>query len=435
MVSTAQPTRPHRRGSRWSEPVVGLGTASTAIFTTGLLLWARGVRHRLIAEEGLYVSQDALWYFDRADAFARGDWLWHGVTTGEATHYPPGYPLVLRILDAIPGLGLHTAILLLNIACVVALTVALARIVVHLTGPGPRQILASAVAASFVCGPRVIDYTTAPLTETVFYAAWAWSLVLLLENRHRRPAGMAALVGLGLVALSHRYIAASLVIGIALWILLADGRGRTALRRAGLYLAAVATPLVLWAQIMGGVAQDRAVGELAPTAAFRDSLRMFGAVLTHLQTGRLGGVTGPAYVLGPGGRDDLVERLTLLLAVAVIALAGVTLYRVTDRFRRLPITEAIVLIAVTTLVHVVHPLIFRIRIRHIFLDRYWGLAPSLLLLIAAVRPASPNPTAAERRFDQVTTAFIWAITAFAVLWSAHRYGADLPAIRDTIKRV
>lgn len=522
-IAHARPTRPRRRRSRWSEPVAGLAAAPTAVFAVGLLLWARGVRARLIAEDGLYISQDANWYFERAEAFAQGDWFWHGVTSGRATHYPPGYPLVLRIVDAIPGIELHTGVLLVNVACVVALSIALARIVVHLTSPSggssggsprdpsgscsgrpssgmsggliadrwergsTRQLLLSAVAISFVCGPRVIDYTAAPLTEPIFYAAWAWSIVILLEHRHRRPAGLAALMGLGLVAVGHRYIAASLVAGITLWIFLADGRGRTAARRAGTYLAAVAIPLLIWSALVGGIAQERAPGELGLLDAFRDSLLMFGSVLLHLQTGRIGGVSGPAYTLGPAGADTFAARLAVIVSIVVIILAAIGLHRTTRNFRRLPTSEPVLLLAVTTAAYVLQPLAFRLRIRHIFLDRYWGLAPTFLLLIAAVgitsvrttAPSAPSSTdphdpmgisdpsppsasppsppssivrhdslgasvpadphtgsPASRRttFDRVARIIVWAIVGFAIVWSTHRYGADLPAIRDTIKR-
>jgi len=95
----------------------------------------------------------------------------------------------------------------------------------------------------------------------------------------------------------------------------------------------------------------------------------------------------------------------------------------TGGLRRLDATDPALLLAVTTAVFVSQPLLFRLRIRHLFLDRYWGLACTLLLLVAASRPGAGR---LERG--------LWRLVVVgAGAWSLHRYGSDLPAIRTTFK--
>lgn len=490
-------------------PEIGRGQA--LVFGIALVLWARGVRARMAAEGGLYLSQDAGWYTERADAFAAGDWLWRDVTSGLPTHYPPGYPFVLRLIDAVPGLDLGQSILLLHGLCVLALTVALARIVVGLTGvlaetpsppvrnliperdpvpvavapepastdtgsptpgtdpdgvvpsgavarlgllrsralDGPRRrwspgldsrgLLGAAIAGAFICGPAVIDHTPAPLTETVFYTSWAWTLALLLDPRRRGARLLVPLTILGAVAVLHRYIAVPFVGAVALWLLLdrpsgptpepdrSRAAGPTARLRArlpggllpsALYTAGALGPLYAWSVLMGGIAQERKPGELETLEALRDSLVMFGARLLHLPAGRIGGVTGRVQLKAPFDMGLGAETIAFVIAVVVIGAASLLVLLAALRPGTMPRPRLLVLSV--SLVAVIPAAWFRVRIGHIYIDRYWALTPTLLLLAVATRPSA---TRLERALCSL-------LVLGTVLWSASRYGSQLPAVAD-----
>src|SRR5699024_10946151 len=121
---------------------------------------------------------------------------------------------------------------------------------------------------------------------------------------------------------------------------------------------------------MGGIVQERQHGELEALEAMRDSLVMFGARLLHLPAGRIGGVTGRVQLKAPFGMHVGAE--TVALAVAIVVIGAAVALAVLAALRPDVMPRSILLVLSISLIAVIPAAWFRIRIGHIYIDRYWA---------------------------------------------------------------
>lgn len=392
-----------------------------AVFATAALLWAWTtwtlVRH------GAVVTQDGTWYLERAGAIGRGDLRFDSVTEGTVSHYPPGYPALLSGLDAVPGLSATAGALVVNLLCWIAVAVGLTRILAAFDrtqtdlGPAQRRLLA-AVAAAALFGPVLVFSSAAVLTEMVFFACWTWMIVLLLDGRVGRSRwAWSWLVALAAVALLDRYLAAPLVVGVAVVLALQGGRWWRAFARSAGFLVVSALPLVVWVWWIGGIHQETEPGVLGGRDSSWDSTMAMAAELLHVKSGREGGVTTRGVLAFGWDLGPPLGTVAVALGVLVVVVAVASFVQHGGGRGSIDATDPVVVLFVTSVLYAVPAALSRQRSGHIFLDRYWGLAGTFLLLVAVARPGS----------TRVERVLWWAVIAFGCWWTVHRQVWPLPA--------
>lgn len=391
-----------------------------AVFAAATVLWAWTTR--ALTREGVVVTHDGTWYLDRAASVGDGDLWFDAVTTGTTSHYPPGYPTLVALFDALPGVSATAGAVLLNLICWVALAAGLLRLVdaFERSRPaldrGQRRLVVVAAAAA-LCGPVVTFATAAVLSELVFYACWVWMLVLLGEGRARSSVGgFGALVGLAALVLLTRYVAIPLVLGVALVLAVQGPRSTRGLGRAVGFVALASVPFLGWVVAVGGVHQETEPGVLTARDAVWDSAMAMGAELLHVKSGREGGVTTRGMLTFGWDRGPAIGTVAVALAAAVAVVATAAFVQRRWARRRIDGTDPSIVLFVTSVVYVVPGVWSRLRNGHLFLDRYWGLAGTFLLLVAIARPGST-------RFER---ALWWSVLAFGTWWTIHRQLWPLP---------
>src|SRR5699024_2725963 len=111
---------------------------------------------------------------------------------------------------------------------------------------------------------------------------------------------------------------------------------------------------------------------------------------------------------------------TVALAVAIVVIGAAVALAVLAALRPDVMPRSILLVLSISLIAVIPAAWFRIRIGHIYIDRYWALTPTLLLLAIVTRP----------RATRMERALCWLLVVGSVVWSASRYGPHLPAVAD-----
>lgn len=156
------------------------------------------------------------------DAFGRH-------TPDTALAFFPGYPLLVRWVGDLPGVGLVAAAVTVSLVCGVVCAYGLTRLARQL--PGDRRVVGPVLVVLFAASPMAIALSMT-YSEALFCALVAWSLVGVLERRWLL-AGLAA-AGAGLV----RPTAAALVAIVAVAAVVALVRRRDGWRPVlGLVLA------------------------------------------------------------------------------------------------------------------------------------------------------------------------------------------------------
>ena len=153
---------------------------------------------------------------------------------------PSGYPLLLRVLGALPGAQLDTTTLAQHLAGLVVGALVYFLVV----SAGGRRWLALAATAVVVVDAYTVALEQSILSETFFTLALAASAYLTLR-RNRDRTGPWALVGGGLLlglACTIRSVGLFAVPVWALWLLLS----RPGIRTAAAGLAAVALPVLAY---------------------------------------------------------------------------------------------------------------------------------------------------------------------------------------------
>ena len=175
--------------------------------------------------------------------------------TGEpATHFPPGYPLLLRgVFGAARAFGVEesAAVRLFEMLCAATAALLVHRIALRLWRPLPAALVALAWITYL---PAI--WTTHQLgSEPAYMVAWLASLLLVLAGLRDRPARIPLLFAAGLaLGCASLVRAQALGVGVVLFVLLLWGaRGLTFRSRAALGAAlllgnlAVVLPWEVWA--------------------------------------------------------------------------------------------------------------------------------------------------------------------------------------------
>ncbi len=199
------------RPARWAPavrvaaPAVGLYLALRALSMTVLYLLARGHsvvlwdgtlrgRHRVTSSfTDLLLSWDGRWYTliaahgygtpGRLDA--------NGIGTNVRLAFFPLYPLLIRIVDGVPGLGIDGAALLTSVLSSVAAAWGIFAIGDHLRGRDFGVVLAALWGVAPACFVQ-----DAAFTESLFTALCAWALYAVLTRRWLLAGSLTLLCGL-----------------------------------------------------------------------------------------------------------------------------------------------------------------------------------------------------------------------------------------------
>ncbi len=214
--------------------IVAPGLLFLAVREFGVLVLTWLTARNGTSTSSALTSWDGQWYlaiagdgYDRVpagltDAFGRH-------TPDTALAFFPGYPWLVRLAAALPGVGLVAAAFTVSLVCGVACAYALARLARHL--PGDQRRTGLILVVLFAASPMAITLSMA-YSEALFCALVAWALVGVVE-RNWLLAGLAA-AGAGLV----RPTAAAIVATVCVVAIVALARRRDGWRPVlGLVLA------------------------------------------------------------------------------------------------------------------------------------------------------------------------------------------------------
>ncbi len=364
--------------SRWPFTAVALVALST-------LMIVYRIRH------GINITDDSEAYLDRARAASAGDLAFSRFS--DSLHFPPLYPWVVALVARLPFVGPAGAGVTLNVAAIAALLLGLDRLTRALYRspalPGAWLVVLGGMVT--VSAP-VMRLGSSVLSDLSFFALWMWLLVLLVRTIDEdRPTPWPALLGTAMAVALIRYNGVFLLAGACLALVGVDAARRRWPWR-GVVLGAVGVaPLALWVAWVRAVSPSPELaggdGVLGWPATVTDSIEALGSQAAGVKQARVDGVLGRGSFELPGPLADAVALLAVVLAVVLVGLALAALVPddVPEGDEGRPLAFRLRSIAVASLAGMAAIAVVRISSGYFVLQRYWGIVPVVLLLVAARR--------------------------------------------------
>ena len=254
------------------------------------------------------IDGDSVRYLDAARHLVNGRGLFVEVDgrLEPLTHYPLLYPLTLASA-ALINVDLEAFARWLGVALMALNTISVGAIVFLWTG---SRLAGALSALFFLLSPRMIEWHASVLSEPLFFlfAFWAFHFFgRYLLSTARTNLLLAAL--LTALAFQTRYVGASILSFMSLWILLKKQESGIQVEHAGLYMFVSGAPMVLW--LFRGVLGGEQARELA-----------FHPVSTQTLS------RGVSYTLAWLNPSYLLQtRFVLPLLLAMIVFLGYRLWR------------------------------------------------------------------------------------------------------------
>lgn len=248
-------------------------------------------------------SWDSVWYLRIAEHGYGRTQMYPGIGSLQSdSAFFPLYPVLIRCASLVLPGSLTTAALFVAWIAAGAAAVGVYRVGEHLLGPRGGLLL----VALWAVLPHSLMLTLA-YTEPLLAACAAWALYALLRGRWGWAAGLAVLAGL--TRPTGVAVAAAVVVSAACEILVRRNRA------PAVWAAALAAPAgwVSYVLLVGARRDDPLGGYFAVQSGWGSRFD-FGAAALRSAWNAVAG--------GTGGHTELATRVTVVLLVAALLLAG-----------------------------------------------------------------------------------------------------------------